>query len=73
MWRGGNRTLVSAGAVAGLKPSRSIVRLTHHDLASESHYEDMNSGWSWAMDSFKAYLETGHPISHQTWLAEQDR
>ena len=54
-------------------PDKSVIRLVHHDLSTREHYDDMNSGWSWAMDSFKAYLETGHPISYQTWLADQDR
>lgn len=56
-----------------LGPGKSTVRLVHHDLETKSHYDDLNEGWSWAMDSFQAYLETGHPISYDNWLGEQGR
>lgn len=33
----------------------------------------MKDGWSWAMDSLRAWLETGAPIRHEDWLAARKR
>jgi uncharacterized protein YndB with AHSA1/START domain len=44
------------------------VTLEHSHLASQADYEDMNGGWSWALDSLQSYLEAGRPISHEDWL-----
>jgi uncharacterized protein YndB with AHSA1/START domain len=44
------------------------ISLEHRGLKSKSDYEDMKSGWSWALDSFKSYVETGQPIAHEDWL-----
>lgn len=45
------------------------VTLVHSKLASPAHVEEMKGGWSWALDSFKSFVETGTPISHESWLA----
>jgi uncharacterized protein YndB with AHSA1/START domain len=50
---------------------QTIVRLEHSLLKSEADASDMRGGWSWALDSFKSYLETGQPISHEDWLNNQ--
>jgi uncharacterized protein YndB with AHSA1/START domain len=44
------------------------VTLEHSGLAGEKEYGDMKSGWSWALDSLKSFLETGKPITHEVWL-----
>lgn len=47
----------------------TLVELIHRSLRSEQDAEEMRGGWSWALDSLRSYLETGRPISHETWLA----
>ncbi len=44
------------------------VTLKHAGLASPEDFEDMKGGWSWALESFKSYIETGKPISYEDWL-----
>lgn len=51
---------------------RVIVTLEHSHLKSQADYNDMNSGWSWALDSLKSYLETGKPISHEEWQKSRE-
>ncbi len=46
------------------------VRVTHSRLKSAKDREKMRQGWSWALDSFKSYIETGAPIPHEVWLKE---
>jgi len=53
--------------------NRTVVRLQHSKLQSEKDREDMKGGWSWAMDSLKSYLETGHPILHEDWLKRKNK
>jgi uncharacterized protein YndB with AHSA1/START domain len=48
---------------------RSTVALEHQRLASAADAATMKEGWSWAMDSLRAWLETGAPIRHEDWLA----
>lgn len=43
------------------------VELEHSRIRDEAGYEDMKTGWSWALDSLKSYLETGSPIPYETW------
>ncbi len=43
------------------------ITLIHSKLESEQHVQDMSVGWNWALDSLKSYLETGKPISFETW------
>jgi uncharacterized protein YndB with AHSA1/START domain len=52
---------------------KSVVRLTHSRLRDQRAYEDMKEGWSWAMESFKSYLETGKPIPHEAWTAAKGK
>ena len=47
------------------------VGLRHELLASQQDVEDMTGGWSWALASFKSYLETGNPVRHDDWLASR--
>ena len=42
--------------------------LEHSAIKDQEEYDDMIHGWSWAMDSFKSYLETGKPIAYGEWL-----
>lgn len=48
---------------------RSTVTVEHQRLASAEDAAAMKEGWSWAMDSLRAWLETGTPIRHEDWLA----
>jgi hypothetical protein len=50
-------------------PAITVVRLHHHGLGSKSDVTDMTGGWSWALASFKSYVETGKAIKHEEWLA----
>lgn len=45
-----------------------VVKLVHSGLATRRDVEDMTAGWSWALDSFKSYVESGKPIAHSEWL-----
>jgi uncharacterized protein YndB with AHSA1/START domain len=49
--------------------ARTTVRLEHLKIADRKGFDDMKTGWSWAMDSLTAFLETGTPIRHADWLA----
>jgi uncharacterized protein YndB with AHSA1/START domain len=48
---------------------RCTVAVEHMKLASAKDAAQMKEGWSWAMDSLRAWLETGTPIRHEDWLA----
>ncbi len=50
---------------------RTAVELRHDRLGSERDAQDMKGGWSWALASFKSYVETGAPIRHEDWLDSQ--
>ena len=47
------------------------VRVTHSRLKTQKDRSEMKDGWSWAMDSYKSYLETGKPIKYEDWAAER--
>lgn len=47
--------------------AKTMVALTHGKLASAKDRESMKRGWSWAMDSFKSYVETGRAITNEVW------
>jgi uncharacterized protein YndB with AHSA1/START domain len=47
--------------------SKTLVALTHQKLASTKDRESMKRGWSWAMDSYRSYVETGQAISNEAW------
>ena len=53
-------------------PESTVVVLEHTGFRSPEDVEQMKGGWSWALDSFRSYLETGEPIPHETWLTEQN-
>ena len=48
---------------------RSTIRLSHTRLANAEEVADLRTGWSWAMDSLKAYLETGVGVRYEEWAA----
>jgi uncharacterized protein YndB with AHSA1/START domain len=45
----------------------SFVSLLHRNLSSEKDADDLEEGWSWALDSLKSYLETGKKIGFEEW------
>ena len=49
----------------------TTVRLVHRDVAPE-FVADLQTGWEWALDSMKSYLETGEPIGHSDWLSRKE-
>lgn len=49
-------------------PGKVAVRISHSRLRSARDREKMKQGWSWALDSYKSYLETGKPVPHEEWL-----
>ncbi len=51
--------------------SDAAVTLTHSKLASEEHVKGMRSGWSWALDNVKLYLEDGRTEGYEEWLRRQ--
>jgi hypothetical protein len=58
-------TIHSAG------PGKVEVRISHSRLKNAKDREKMKQGWSWALDSFKSYIETGTPIPHEEWMKNQ--
>lgn len=53
-------------------PGKVAVGISHSRLKSAKDREKMKQGWSWALDSFKSYIETGEPIPHEVWLKENN-
>jgi uncharacterized protein YndB with AHSA1/START domain len=53
--------------LAAQGPARTQVRLTHRQLDGQAAREEMRSGWTWALDSLRSYLETGAGIPSETW------
>ncbi|OGO61774.1 MAG: hypothetical protein A2032_00710 [Chloroflexi bacterium RBG_19FT_COMBO_49_13] len=45
--------------------------LDHSLLKTEKDMEDMQTDWSWALASFKAYLEPGKPVPCEERLKEE--
>ncbi len=50
---------------------RTTVRLSHTRLAGAEEVADLRTGWTWAMDSLKAYLETGVGVRYAEWSANR--
>jgi uncharacterized protein YndB with AHSA1/START domain len=48
------------------RPKTQVV-VQHSKLPDRKGAEDMKEGWSWAMDSLRAYLETGKPVTWEAW------
>lgn len=46
---------------------RVEVFLEHTRLSSQEDIRDMETGWSWALDSLKSYLESGRAIPFEEW------
>lgn len=53
--------------VAAIAGGRSRVSVTHSRLVTRRDAEKMKEAWSWALDSLRAYLDTGKPISVEAW------
>lgn len=49
-------------------PGKVAVRVSHSRLKSAKDREKMKQGWSWALDSYQSYIETGVPIPHEEWV-----
>ena len=45
------------------------VRISHEGLANRHEVEDLKTGWTWAMESFKSYVTTGQGIEYASWQA----
>lgn len=43
------------------------IYLEHSGLLTPDHVRDMETGWNWALESLKSYLETGKPILFEDW------
>ena len=52
-------------------PGKVAVCIAHSRLKNAKDREKMRQGWSWALDSFKSYIETGKPIPHEEWVKGQ--
>ena len=53
---------------------KTRVVLGHSGLEKrERGLDGMYGGWSWALSSLKSYLETGRPLKHDDWMAQQKR
>lgn len=63
-------TLVTVAFAAEPGGGTRVV-LVHSRLDSAAHVEEMKGGWSWALDSYKSFVETGTPILHEQWLADR--
>jgi uncharacterized protein YndB with AHSA1/START domain len=50
-----------------LSPGITELKISHENLSNDEHINGMNKGWSWAVYSLKSYLETGKPVSYETW------
>jgi uncharacterized protein YndB with AHSA1/START domain len=48
---------------------RTTVRLSHTRLANADEVADLRHAWSWAMDSYRSYVETGAGIRYEDWSA----
>ncbi len=64
----------SPGTIVGVwfnsrGPEKTVVTLQHEKLADRKAHEAMREGWSWALDSFRSYIETGKAMKHHDWLA----
>ncbi len=57
--------------VARPAPGRARVRVTHGRLATAKDARTMKEAWSWALDSYRAYVETGTPITVEAWQQER--
>jgi uncharacterized protein YndB with AHSA1/START domain len=51
--------------------AETLLVLEHSGFASPEDRDAMSEGWSWALDSFRAYAATGRPIPHEEWLEER--
>jgi len=43
------------------------VELKHYKLDSAAAVEQMRTGWEWALDNVKLFLETGATVSYEAW------
>jgi len=57
--------------IAAANGGKSRVEVTHSRLVTRRDAEKMKEAWSWALDSLRAYLETGKPIPVEAWEEER--
>ncbi len=50
-----------------LDKNKTKIILTHSMLQNELHVKDMTTGWTWALESVKQYLETGKRLTYSEW------
>lgn len=56
------------------KPKGKVmIGLGHTKLASKQDSDDLREGWSWALDSLKAFLETGKGVGWEEWKGRSRR
>jgi uncharacterized protein YndB with AHSA1/START domain len=49
----------------------TTVTLRHRNLGSEEYAAHMRSGWAWALDNVKLFLETGQTVSYEAWQSQR--
>jgi peroxiredoxin Q/BCP len=55
------------------KGKNTTVRLTHSRLRSKRDRQQMKEGWSWAMDSYRSFVDSGAGIPHEEWVAARKK
>lgn len=53
--------------VARAPSGKTQVRVTHERLENRKDAAKMKEAWSWALDSLRAYVQTGAPIAVEEW------
>jgi len=49
--------------------SDATVRIEHNRLANREDLAGQREGWAWAIESLKAFLETGRGVRYAAWEA----
>jgi uncharacterized protein YndB with AHSA1/START domain len=55
---------------------RTLVTLLHYNFKRKSdldHYSSRISGWDWALDNLKSYLEGRRIVQYEKWLERRSR
>jgi uncharacterized protein YndB with AHSA1/START domain len=52
-----------------IEPYREIVRLTvtHENLADQTAFDAISTGWPAVLSNLKSLIETGHPLPQSPW------
>lgn len=64
-------SMVKIGFETG-KDKGTKITLIHDKLKSEEDVQHMRTGWEWALDSLKAFLETGKAMPFEIWLMNRN-